>query len=399
MTRRASTNIWINTGEISGDLHAASLCRALSRQCPEARLMGMGGPALRALPAFEEFFRAEDLSVMGFSDVLAQLPRILSLLRRLEKKLALERPDALIVVDAPDFHFRLLQAARRLDIPAYYYISPKVWAWRQGRAAFIRRHTRRLISILPFEEDFYRPFGLHVDYVGSPLLDQIDLPALDQLSPQQGEIGLMPGSRLNEVRRLMPAFARAAELLLSLDESLRFTCAVAPGMAEALPRSFWPAHIPLRCVPPEERYAFMRRSELLLAASGTATLESALIGVPTIIAYISGPLSFRLAKLLVRTPYIGLPNLIAGREILPELLQNAAAGPCLAAFAAHWLRLPGAEKLRESAARNRELRPKFDAECADMASVRRNLAQLRALVGGPGAAERAAAVILADLEK
>jgi lipid-A-disaccharide synthase len=360
--------------------------------------MGMGGPAMRALD-FESFFQAEELSVMGFTEVIGHLPRIFRLLSAAKKKLASEKPDALVVIDSPDFHFRLLREARRLGIPAYYYISPKVWAWRQGRAEFIREHVRRLISILPFEADFYRRFDLRVDYVGNPLLDQLDLPALDGISPQSGRIGLMPGSRRKEVSRLMPAFGLAARSLLALRGDLRFACAVAPGLSEDYVRSFWPADLPLACCPPEARHVFMRECEILLAASGTAVLESALIGTPAIIAYMGSPLSFLLARLVVKVSHVGLPNLIAGREILPELLQRAAAGPLLAAFAAHWLGLAGTVEIPGNCVRvfRREVEPKFAEECGDPRQVRLNLARLRSLLGGPGAAERAAGIILEDL--
>ncbi|MDR2503225.1 MAG: lipid-A-disaccharide synthase [Deltaproteobacteria bacterium] len=390
--------LWISAGEISGDLHGSFLCGALRRLRPEARLMGMGGPRMRAL-AFESIFQAEELSVMGFTEVLSHLPRIFRLLKNIKARLRQERPDALVVIDAPDFHFRLIPEAERLGIPIYYYISPKVWAWRQGRAKFIKRHVRRLISILPFEVDFYRRFGLEADYVGNPLLDQLDLPALDQIRPRTGWIGLMPGSRRKEISLMMPAFAQAARLMLALKADLRFICAPAPSLDEKYVRSFWPEDIPLYCRPPEERYAFMRECEMLLAASGTAVLESALIGTPTLITYRGSALSFRIAKAVVKVPYVGLPNLICGREIMPELLQDAGSGPNLAALAARWLELPGADSLNGSGDRTfaREVRPKFSAECGNLEQVRRNLADLRQLVGKPGAAQRAAGIILEDL--
>lgn len=386
--------IWINAGEISGDMHGASLIRALRTQSPELELLGMGGPEMRA-SGFESIFQVENLSVMGLTEVLGQLPKILRLLKNIEERLRAERPDAIVVIDSPDFHFRLIKAARRLGIPVYYYISPKLWAWRQGRARFIQQNVRRLLSILPFEVNFYKKFGMTVDYVGNPLMDQLDLPMLDKVAKVPGRIGFMPGSRRKEVSSLMAEFGAAARELLALEPSLEFHCAVAPGMTREFLASFWPADIPLTYREPDERYVFMRECQALIAASGTATLESALIGTPTVITYKVSPLSFFIGKLVVKVPYIGLANLIAGREILPEVLQKAANGANLAAITAHWLKLPTlpapGPRFKE------EIEPKLRSESGDLNKVHKNLAALRVQVGGPGAAGRAAEVILSDL--
>ncbi|MDL2307086.1 lipid-A-disaccharide synthase [Desulfovibrio sp. OttesenSCG-928-C06] len=373
---RKPSSIWISTGEISGDMHGASLFKALRSHDPSLRLLGMGGPALRAL-GFESLFQVEELSVMGFTEVLGQLPKIMRLLKNIEKRMQQERPDALVVIDAPDFHFRLIKAARRLNIPVYYYISPKLWAWRQNRAKFIRENVRRMISILPFEVEFYQKFGMQVDYVGNPLLDSLDLPRLDAIEPQDGLIGLLPGSRRKEVSSLMPEFGIAAGILKEARPDLRFCCACAPGLEEDYLRSFWPADLPLEFFSPDERYEAMRRSQMLLAASGTAVLESALIGTPTIISYKLSPITFSLGKLLIKVPFVGLPNLIAGHEIFPEMLQEAASGQNLAAAALRWLEPePGARGLGD---------------------VKADLAELRRIVGEPGATGRAASIILEDL--
>ncbi|MDR1124894.1 MAG: lipid-A-disaccharide synthase [Deltaproteobacteria bacterium] len=390
--------IWINTGEISGDLHGASLAKALWELEPNLRLLGMGGPAMRAA-GVENLFQVEELSVMGLTEVLAKLPKILRLLKSVEKRLELEKPDALAVIDAPAFNFRLVRAACRLGIPVYYYISPKVWARNEKRVFFLKENVRRLISILPFEVEFFAKYDLPVDYVGNPLLDALNLPELDKLSPIPGRVGLLPGSRRREVSSLMPEFATAARLLLEQKPELEFCCAVAPGLDEAYLRSFWDKSLPIAFFRPEERYQAMRRCEMLFAASGTAVLESALIGTPTLIAYKLSRLTFALGKLLVKSPFIGLPNLIAGREIFPELLQAQADGTNLARLALHWLEperdggAPGASYLT--------LKPKGGREGRLLAigEVRRELAELRQSLGGPGATGRAAGIILDDLQK
>jgi lipid-A-disaccharide synthase len=357
-------------------MHGALLLHALRKRDATLRCLGMGGPHLRAA-GLETFFRTEELCVMGLTEVLGHLPRILRMLADIKSALARERPSALVVIDSPDFHFRLIKAARSLNIPVYYYISPKIWAWRRGRARFIRDNVRRMLSILPFEADFYRSFGLDIEYVGNPLLDIIDYPALRNMPCEPGLIGLLPGSRKKEVRALLREFAGAARILLSRLPRLSFVCLRAPGIEESLLRSLWPDDVPVKFIGPDERWSWMRRCEMLVAASGTVALESAVVGVPTIVVYKVSPLSYALGKLLVHVPFISLPNLILGREVFPELLQEKCDASPLAQTALRWL-----------------LPPKGDEP---LARVRRELDEVLRLLGEPGAADRAAAVILQDL--
>ncbi|MDR1946412.1 MAG: lipid-A-disaccharide synthase [Desulfovibrio sp.] len=367
--------IWINAGEVSGDMHGALLLEALRRACPALRFAGTGGPRLEEA-GLETRYRIEDLSVMGITEVIGHLPKILRMLRRIARDLAVLRPAALIVIDAPDFNFRVLRAAAALGIPAYYYISPKLWAWRAKRAVFIKNTVRRLISILPFETEFYRRFQMDVDYVGNPLADMMDYPSLCSVPVREGLVGLMPGSRRREVLSLLPEFGGAARLLLRRQPGLTFACLRAPGMDESLLRSLWPDGVPLTFIGPERRFAFMRSCAMIIAASGTATLECALAGTPAIIVYKVSPLSFIVGKLLVKTPFMGLPNLILEREIFPELLQEACDAAPLAKEALKLLDpVPGARTL---------------------ADIRAELEELRSLLGPPGAADRAARLILED---
>ncbi len=370
--------IWISAGEASGDMHGALLLKALREKDPSLCFAGMGGPALREA-GLEALFRTEDLSVMGITEVLGHLPRIFSMLSGIRDALARLRPRAVIVIDAPDFHFRVIKAARALDIPVYYYISPKIWAWRQGRAEFIRAHVRKMISILPFEVEFYRRFGMDANYVGNPLVDIVDYPSLRHIAPESGLVGLLPGSRKSEITSLLPAFAGAARILRRRLPHLSFACVRAPNVEEARLRALWPEDVPVEFIAPENRWAFMRGCEMLMAASGTVTLESAIAGVPTLVAYKVSPVSFAVGKALVKVPFISLPNLVAGRGIFPELLQKDCDPEPLAAAALAWLLpAPGTSPL---------------------ADVRRELDKVRAMLGGPGAPGRAAGVILEDLEK
>lgn len=368
--------VWINAGELSGDLHGALLLQELRRRAPDLRFAGMGGVHMEKA-GLDCRFRVEQLSVMGITEVIGKLPEVFRILRGIKKALAELKPEAVIVIDAPDFHFRVIRAARELGIPVYYYISPKIWAWREKRAFFIRDNVRRLLSILPFEVEFYRRFGMDIDYVGNPLVDAVNYPALQSTPPEDGLIGLLPGSRMKEIRSLLPEFGGAARILRSRLPHLRFVCMTAPGLDPELPRSLWPEDVPATFVEPEDRYAFMRRCQMLIAASGTVTLESAIAGTPTIIAYKVSPLSYAVARCLVKVPFIGLPNLILGRSVFPELLQSACDAAPLADAALAWL-LP---KQGEDA----------------LARVRQKLDEVRRRLGEAGAPGRAADLILSDL--
>ncbi|WP_244148893.1 lipid-A-disaccharide synthase [Desulfonatronum thioautotrophicum] len=331
--------VWLNACEPSGDMHAASLAGALREQCPQIRLRGMGGEAMQAQQV-ELLLRMEGLSVMGVSEVVAYLPRIFGMWRTIRNALVRYKPDAIVLVDSPDFHFRVARMASALGIPVFYYISPQVWAWRQSRVAFLRRHVRRMFCILPFEPEFYRARGMAADFVGHPLMEELSRPDLQGIAPLPNLIGILPGSRKSEIQRMMPVFAQAAEMLLSDNPGLEFCVVKAPSVQEQLIREHCPVHLPLRFVEPTDRYATMRSCSLVLATSGTATLECALLQVPTIVAYRFSQLSFLVGVRLVRVPAISLANLILRRPVLPEFLQHQARPETIADQARSWLVKP-----------------------------------------------------------
>jgi lipid-A-disaccharide synthase len=367
--------LWINAGEPSGDIHAASLLRALKEREPGLTAIGMGGEALAAAGCAIRF-PMRLISLVGITEVLSGLPRILKLLGEVKRALKAERPRAVILIDCPDFNFRVARIAKKLGIPVYYYVSPQVWAWRSGRVEFLRRFTRRVLCILPFEKEFYAARGMDVDYVGHPLMDQLPLAELDALTPDPNLLGLLPGSRRKEIAALLPVFAQAALLLQKKLPDLRLALARAPGMDEAFLRQFLPPELPVTLYPPEERHRMMRASRALLAASGTVTLEAALIGTPTVVAYRLSALSFAIGKAVVQVKYASLANLIMNREVFPELLQHDATAERMAATLAPWL----------------TSEPALQAARAELADLRRR-------VGGPGAAGRAAGIILGDLAR
>ena len=354
-------------------MHAALLFKALQAACPGLRGLGMAGPELRAA-GLEPVAAIESLSVMGFTEVLAQLPRILGLLRRIKRTLRERRPDALVLIDAPDFNFRVARMACALGIPVFYYISPKIWAWRTRRVEFIRKYVRRMICIFPFEVEFYKQRGLYVEYVGNPLLDLIDWGRMATITPVAARVGFMPGSRKKEIRSLTPEFGCAGRLLRERFPALEFVLLRAPSVSEEELRALWPADVAVEILPPDDRYARMRSCRLLLAASGTATFEAALLGTPTIVAYKLSRLTFALARRVVRVKHISLSNLILDERIFPELLQQEADGPNLASHVAAWLQDPQA-----------------------LERVVAKLAPLHGLLGRRGAPLRAAQVILREL--
>ena len=368
------SSLFISCGEPSGDIHAAALLLALRKIRPDLACGALAGPSLRAA-GVTEIHGIEELSVMGFTEVFSALPRALRMLGDIRRHLETTRPAAVILVDAPEFNFRVARIAYDLGIPAYYYISPKIWAWRTGRVHFLKKYVRKVISILPFEVDFYARHNLAVEYVGNPLVDIIDLPALDAIVPDSNHIGIMPGSRKKEIESLLPEFGLAARILLQNSPNLTFLCLRAPNVRAERLRELWPADVPLRLIEPEDRYRAIKSCNLMLAASGTATLECALIGTPTIAAYKLSELTYRLAKLVVKARWMSLANLIFEGTVLPELLQEETDGPNVAALAARWLKEP-----------------------ETLAVIRQKLSSLREILGPPGAVDRAAGVILRDLE-
>ena len=365
--------LWISSGEVSGDLQAGAILSALRQQDPEICAIGMGGDHL-AGAGQENLFRIEELSVMGIAETIASLPHILKLLRRIRLSLEERRPDAVLLVDAPEFNFRVAKMAHRLGIPAYYFIPPKVWAWRTGRVKFLKKYVRRIFSILPFEEQFYRRHGIDVEYVGNPLVDMVDYESISAISPVPWRIGLMPGSRRKEIESLMPVFAGAAARVLKKFPGAEFHCIRSSNFTEQTLRSLWRADVPLHMVDNGDRYRFMRTCSLMLAASGTATLETGLAGVPTIVAYKLSPLTFAIARRFVKIRWASLSNLILDREIFPEHLQEKASPELLAARMEEWLSDPSL-----------------------LSSIASGLEELRSRCGEKGSAQRAAKALLMEL--
>jgi lipid-A-disaccharide synthase len=374
--------VWMNAGELSGDMHGGALLRAMQdADADRVSALGMGGMHL-VRAGMETLFRVEALSVMGGTEVLTALPRAAALLFRIGAQLRRRRKeiDAVVLIDAPEFNFQVARIACGLGLPVYYYIAPKVWAWRTGRVRFLRRHVRRLFCILPFETDFYRRHGMpeqQAIFVGNPLVDLIDWETVRHVTPLPERIGIKPGSRASEVENLLPLFARTAEKLAASRPGLEFVCLRAPNMRAEVLRRLWETQttaVPFAVLEPENRYSAMRSCSFLLVASGTAALEAALAGTPAMIAYKVSPLTWELGKRLVRVPYVGLPNLIMEKEVFPEYLQSAADPDRMAVKAGQWLDDP-----------------------QSLQGVRDMLEAVRERCGPPGCTDRAARLLLDDI--
>jgi lipid-A-disaccharide synthase len=363
------TTVLVVAGDPSGDLHASNLIRALKRREPSVRTAAVGGALCRAVA--DEF--VEDLAsrgVTGFWEPALKVPFLLDLRRRLKAFLTGRRPDALVCVDYYGFNRRVLSLARDAGVPAFYFVSPQVWASRPGRVKVLRRLVRKMLVIFPFERDLYEKAGVPVEFVGHPLLDLIPAPDAAKAPGKPPSIGLLPGSRSSELRRHLPVFYAAFE-------RLRKTHADAKGLLFAAASQTDEAYGRL---PPgvelvrESDYALRRRLDVALCSSGTATLENALLGVPMVVIYrLSWP-TYAIARALIRVRHIAMANLLAGRGVVPELIQRDATPERAAAEAARFLDDPA------YAARTR----------AELLAVRRSL-------GEPGAADRAAAAVLAGI--
>jgi lipid-A-disaccharide synthase len=375
---RASTDVLVVAGEASGDLHGATLARALTTLAPGLRLAGMGG-ARMAAAGVRLVQRAERVAVVGGTEALGRIPALWAAFRALRHHLRSRRPGVLVLIDFPEFNLHLARAARRLGVPVVYFVAPQLWAWRPGRVRAMARDVTRVLAIFPFEVGLYQEAGVPVEFVGHPVLDV--LPAVTRETARSGLaatgdtlIGLLPGSRAAEVRRHLPVLLGAAARIAARRPRVRFAVPVASTITAAdLEASVRAAGLPIEVLP-REAYRVMAAADLLLVASGTATLEAACYGTPMVVLYRLSALSYAVARQLVRgVSHISLPNIVAGREIVPELIQGQAT-PDAVAGAALGL-------LEDDVARGAQ---------------RAGLLEVRARLGEAGAGLRAARAVLRE---
>ncbi len=336
----------IVAGEASGDLHGSHLVTAMKRLDPETEFWGIGGEKM-ARAGVNLLFSSSDMAVVGLTEVLSKLRTILRAAKTIKSILKNDSPDLLILIDYPDFNIHVAGAARKFNVPVLYYISPQVWAWRRGRIHKIAKRIDRMAVILPFEKDYYRGSPIRVDYVGHPLLDGQAEYAGENTSPSKKKkngfpvVGLVPGSRREEIRNLLPVMLGAAQILTADYPHLQGVLPVAPGIDPDFIRTFInSSDVKIQLLQGNLPDALIG-CDVAMVASGTATLEVAIAEVPMVIVYRVSPMSFRVGKMFVKVPYIGLVNLVAEKAVVPELIQADASSERLARETRHILGTPG----------------------------------------------------------
>lgn len=372
------TKIFLSAGEASGDLHGSYLVRAIKAKNPHASITCLGGPMLAGSGA-ELLLDNRDLAVVGLFEVLRHCKGIFKAWQKIKDHLARERPQVIVLIDFPDFNLLLARFARTIGCRVFYYIAPQVWAWRSGRVRTLKRLVDDAAVILPFEPAFYERHGMEVDFVGHPLLDVLEelrgdgpgAPAKRLTDRSQWLVGLLPGSRNSEIRSLLPILLETARIIHRHLPEVSFLLPMAPTLERwRVEEHLLGCALPVRIVE-GDTYAAMRACNLILTASGTATLEAAILGTPMIVIYRVSNLTYHAGQHLIRVNFVALPNLIAGRSIVPELLQRDARPAKIAAKALELLLHP--ERLE---------------------GQREELARIRKQLGSAGVANRVAELVL-----
>lgn len=337
--------ILLSAGEPSGDMHGAAVARALRERWPSARLFGLGGPLMDA-EGVTLLAHVDDLAVMGIAEVASRLPYLLRLLRSTRRLLSADPPDLVIPIDYPGFNLRLARMARARRIPVLYYIAPQVWAWHRSRIAELARSADRLAVILPFEEPLFRAAGARVAFVGHPLLEaepplrpRAEFCAGLGLDPARPILALFPGSRVQEIGRHLPLFRAAVAAVGSSRPDVQ--AAVAAGSAIP-PAAFAAAMLPHT----PDSWNLLRHATAAIVKSGTSTLQAALCATPMVVTYRMHPLTFAVARRLVRVDHVALANLVASERLVPELIQEEATANALASAVLPLLDAEGEERMR-----------------------------------------------------
>jgi lipid-A-disaccharide synthase len=366
----AAPVIFMAAGEESGDLHGAALARALRARFPRARLLGLGGARMKA-EGVELMAELNELAVMGFVEVIRHLPYFIDLKKRVFAALERERVDLVIPIDYPGFNLRLAKHARGRGIPVLYYIAPQVWAWHKSRVRDLARDADRVAVVLPFEEAFLKSAGVNASFVGHPLLDRPHPELLrdvwarmNGLDPRRPILALFPGSRAQEVRRHLVLFSHAAALVVAKNAQVQPVIGVPRGIDRGVyAGALWP-------LVESTGGMLLQYATAALVKSGTTTLEAGIAGTPMAVVYRMAPLSYALARRVVKVPHIALANLIAERRVAPEFVQDAATPESLADA----------------------LLPLLDEQSPERREMIEGLSHIRGRLGGPGASARVAEI-------
>jgi lipid-A-disaccharide synthase len=370
------TRLLLSCGEASGDLYAGALVAALRRREPDIDVFGLGGERFEAAGGrlIADF---HGLSVTGLTEALSVVPRSFATMRRLVAAAREQEPHALVVIDYPDFNFRLMSRIKKLGIPVVYYISPQLWAWRAGRIKTMKRVVDRVLPIFPFEEQLYQREQIDVRFVGHPLID-LAIAKYDResylrklnLDPSKPVLALLPGSRANELEQLASVMAGAIPAIAAQVPGVQFVIARAPNLRDGHFESFGISGIALR-IAANETDDVLNASNAVITASGTATVQTALHGKPMVVVYKVSPMTYRLARRMTLVDTYAMVNLIAGKRVVKELIQDSCTPQAIATEAVRLLN---------------------DADYR--AAMTASLAEVRRRLGGPGASDRAAEAIL-----
>jgi lipid-A-disaccharide synthase len=380
LNKTKAKKVLIVTGEASGDLHASHLVKEMLILQPDLYCYGMGGEKLRTVGTHIVFDIAQ-LAVMGITEVIRHFGYIYRVFNTLKGLLKNDRPDLVILVDYPDFNLRLAKVAHRYGVPVLYYISPQIWAWRTNRIKQIAKVVKKMIVVFPFERSLYEEAGIDVTFTGHPLLDIVKTTQSKEenikhfgLDQNKTTIGLLPGSRISEVKKLLPPMVGAAHQLAEQFSNLQFILPVAPGLQrEEIEKLLRGSKVAISVVD-NSIYEVISTAHLVVVASGTATLETALLSTPMVIIYKMSPVSYMIGKKLVKVPYIGMANIMAGKKVVPELIQDEATADNITAKVAHLL----------------TDNHYYQSVCEDLTSIKQEL-------GKPGASKRAAQIAVSML--
>jgi lipid-A-disaccharide synthase len=375
LNKTKAKKVLIVTGEASGDLHASHLVKEMLTLEPDVYCYGMGGEKLRAAGTHIVFDIAQ-LAVMGITEVIRHFGQIYRVFTTLKGLLKNDRPDLIILVDYPDFNLRLAKVAHKYGVPVLYYISPQIWAWRINRIKKIAKVVKKMIVVFPFELSLYEEAGIDVTFTGHPLLDIVKATKSKEenikhfgLDNHKTTIGLLPGSRITEVKKLLPPMVGDAHQLAEQFSNLQFILPVAPGLQKReIEKLVQDSKVGISVVD-NSIYDVISTAHLVVVASGTATLETALLSTPMVIIYKMSPISYLIGKKLVKVPYIGMANIIACKKVIPELIQNEATSDNITNEVAHLLKD----------------NHYYQRVCEDLTTIKRKL-------GKPGASKRAAQI-------
>lgn len=369
--------IMISVGEASGDLHGAALTKAIKKLCPSATVFGMGGSKMKEA-GVEIIHDINELAAMGIVEVAKSISKLLRLRSFLAEVMEQKKPDVLVIIDYPGFNMKLAKVAKEMNIPVVSYISPKVWAHGRGRAKELARLVEHVVVIFPFEVEIYQEVGANVTFIGNPLIDIVK-PTFSKdeayrffgADPDKPVILLMPGSRQHEIQDLLPIIMPSVEIIADQIPGSQFYLLLAPTIDEETIGSILGAYnVPVKIIS-ESRYDLMNIANIAIVASGTATLETSIMEVPTVLIYKLNTITYLIAKLIVDVPYIGLTNIIANRSIIPELVQSDATPRNI---------------VKETVAilNDTELKDQMIA----------GLKEVRSMLGEPGAVDRGAQIVL-----